>query len=105
MIWPFRKKPYDPDWLVEAARQVEQEYPWLPMALAACTESVENGWLYVRFITSKRANKPGSEWQFRESVILEDTVHGDVIVDVLEGNRIGGVEFYDRLFEGKGESA
>ena len=52
---------------------------------------------YYRFVSSKNANKPGSEWQFHDNIILEHEKHGTIILDILENNRIGGIEFYKFL--------
>ncbi len=92
-------KTYDPSWLIEAAKHVEDEYPWLSKALGNCTRSVSSSRYYVHFVSSWRANKRGSPWQFQENIILEDTIHGDVILDILSEHRVGGVEFLSRLLE------
>ncbi|HOP22498.1 MAG TPA: hypothetical protein PK055_08175 [Gammaproteobacteria bacterium] len=94
----FKYKKYDPSWLVDASKSYIDEYPWLPDAISKCTLALE-GKNYIRFVSSIRPNKPSSEWQFRENIILEDTIEGDVILDILHGDRIGGVEFYIRRFK------
>jgi hypothetical protein len=42
-------------------------------------------------------NMPGSPWQFRENVPLEDESEGTVILDVLQNGQIGGAEFLSKL--------
>jgi len=90
---------YDPSWLVEAAMEVKDEYPWLVDELSKCVKARKESKYYTYFVDPKNPNKPGSEWQFRDNIILEDTKYGDVVLDVLKDNRIGGVEFLTRLFE------
>ena len=90
-------KPYDPSWLIDAAKSVQDTYPWLPEALGDCTRSIRSSRHYVHFISARRANKQGASWQFQENIALENTVNGDVMLDILSGNRVGGVEFIGRL--------
>ena len=91
-------KEYDPGWLVEAAKPYGEEYPWSEESLTKCILAKDGG-VYVHFVDSSRPNKPGSEWQFKENIVIEDTLRGDVILDVLTGNRIGGVEMFSELLE------
>jgi hypothetical protein len=39
----------------------------------------------------------GSQWQFDENIILEDLERGDLVLDILTGQRVGGVEFLAEL--------
>jgi hypothetical protein len=39
----------------------------------------------------------GSEWQFDHNVILTDETEGTLVLDILKGNRVGGIEFLKRL--------
>ena len=95
-------KPYNPDSLVQLAREQHPDKPWLADALAACTRA---GWgsrkhHYLYFVDPANANQPGAECQFEREVWLDDPKVGWLNVDVLTGGRIGGVAFYDRLFSG-----
>ena len=92
-------KDYDPAWLVRAAKQVIDEYPWLPEKLNECVSAKMESRYYTRFVDAKNPNQPGSDWQFRENITLDETEHGEVVLDVLEGNRIGGVEFMADLMD------
>ena len=47
---------------------------------------------YKQFISAENPNRPGSEWQFKENIVLEDKIDGTIVLDVLEDGRIGGVE-------------
>ncbi|MCP4445338.1 MAG: hypothetical protein GY811_08345 [Myxococcales bacterium] len=88
---------YDPSWLVELAKQQRPELPWLIQALAACINAMRESDLYIRFVDSVNANKPGADWQFDHSLRLRHPEYGELILDILKGQRVGGVEFYDRL--------
>lgn len=65
--------------------------------MARCTQCSGESEAYVHFIDPHNANQPGADWQFRENIILETTPYGDVVLDVLQDGRIGGVEFLTRL--------
>ena len=95
----MRFKPHDPTWLVKLAEEQRPDLPWLAESLAKCTSCHWNRRrIYVHFVDSKDANQPGAEWQYRETISLEHPEFGHIKLDVLKDNRVGGVEFYDRLF-------
>jgi len=83
----MQTEPFDPAPLVALARVQHPDQPWLVEALARCTTGRRESRAYVYFV------EPDSpEWVFRENVVLADR-GGDVVVDVLEGPRVGGVEY------------
>lgn len=88
---------YDPTWLVVEAAQRAPERPDLQEALARCRRAKLVSEAYLYFEEASRPNEPGSSWQFEENVILESTPEGDLVLDLLKGNRVGGVEFLSRL--------
>ena len=88
---------YDPSWLVELARDQLPEEPWLPGALALCRHARSESRAYVYFVDPVNANKPGSQWQFETNLILDHPSEGTLVLDVLTGQRIGGVEFLSRI--------
>ena len=88
-----RWEPYDPAWLVELARVQVPELDWLPAALAECTQCYWRSRAYVYFVDPTRPNEPGSSWQFQENIILEHPEQGGLVLDILKGGRVGGVEF------------
>ena len=90
-------KPYDPGWLVELARGSHPDEPWLAEALSRCTRAAQETPAYVYFVDPTPPNEPGSQWRFQENVVLEHPKEGGLVLDVLEGGRIGGVEFLKRL--------
>ncbi|WP_257387533.1 hypothetical protein [Tahibacter caeni] len=90
---------YDPGWLVEAAEREHPDQPWLAAALSRCTRARWESRAYVHFVAPDRPNRLGSEWQFERSLMLEDTAHGTIILDILRGGRVGGAEFLSRLLD------
>jgi hypothetical protein len=90
-------KRYDPTWLVELSKQQLPEEEWLPAALAECRVAWQKSDAYIYFIDPAHANEPGSEWQFEGNLFLEHPIEGELVLDILSGNRVGGVEFLARL--------
>ncbi len=90
-------KPYDPTWLVEWVREHVPGEPWLADALARCTRAARGGRAYLYFVDASNANQPGGEWQIDDSLTLDHPKEGTLVLDVLSGRRIGGIEFLARL--------
>jgi hypothetical protein len=90
-------KPYDPAWLVELAKAQHPEEAWLPAALAACTMARQESAAYIHFATPADPDAPGSEWEAQTDIILKHPTEGELVLDIFEGNRIGGVEFVAKL--------
>jgi hypothetical protein len=49
------------------------------------------------FSAALSPNQPGSEWQFETNVVLSHESLGMVVLDVLKGDRLGGIEFVDKI--------
>ena len=90
-------KEYDPEWLAVLAEAQVPEEIWLPDALRKCTKCSVESTAYTRFVSSENPNQPGSDWQFDDNIILEDEKEGDLVLDILKGHRVGGVEFLSKL--------
>jgi len=90
-------KDYDPEWLAALAGVQVPEEPWLPDAIRQCTRCSVKSEAYTYFVSPENANEPGAEWQFDVNIILEDDKQGDVVLDVLKGHRVGGIEFLSKL--------
>ncbi len=90
-------KSYDPTWLVELAREQLPEETWLPAALAACTMASQESAAYIHFVKREDSDEPGSEWEVQTDFSLKHPTEGELVLDVLDGHRIGGVEFLDKL--------
>ena len=83
---------YDPEWLVELARDQHPDKPWLLSALSTCTRGCYESRAYIHFVNSSNPNEPGSPWQFSENILLK-TNKGEVVLDILENEKVGGAEF------------
>jgi hypothetical protein len=90
-------KPYDPAWLVTLARESRPDEPWLAEALSKCTRAARESPAYIYFVDPAPLDQPGSQWRFEKNVVLEHPKEGSLVLDVLQGARIGGVEFLKRL--------
>jgi hypothetical protein len=75
---------YDPMWLVELA-EAQPGPSWLPEAFRRCTHALHESRAYIRFV-------PPDEWDFDRNLMLFDPHRGTVVVDVLTGERVGGIE-------------
>ena len=89
LVW----EPYDPTWLAELARLQARDMSWLEDALRECTRHARESRAYIYFVSPVAANQPGSEWQFETNVMLNDPREGELVLDILKGHRVGGVEF------------
>jgi len=90
-------KPYDPAWLVELAKAQVPEEAWLPAALAACTMALQESEAYIHFVHRADSDEPDSEWESQTDIVLKHPTEGELVLDILEGNRVGGVEFLSKL--------
>jgi hypothetical protein len=85
---------YDPTWLVDIAKRERATDTWLIEALARCTRAWISCKSAIYFVDVTNPNQPGSEWQFKKNILLNDK---RLVLDVLKDGRIGGVEFLDRF--------
>ncbi len=88
---------FKPSMIISAVQKQAPEYPWLPEALEKCGIGEWESPAYVGYISRQNPNQPGSAWQFVTSIILEHESLGTVILDILTGDRLGGIEFVDQI--------
>jgi hypothetical protein len=88
---------FDPRSLIQTVRSQAPEYPWLPDALANCPAGDWESAAYVGYVSRHSPNQPGSEWQFDTNVVLSHERLGMVVLDLLHGSRLGGIEFVDNI--------
>jgi hypothetical protein len=69
----------------------------LIQALEKCSGGQWTGNGYFQFVSSKDSNQPSSGWQNRECVVIEQKGKGDIVIDLLKDERIGGIEFLDLI--------
>ena len=93
--------PFDPSWLVKLAREQSPKEKWLSQALAECTHimpSANEATIY--FVNPINANEPNAIYQFKGNTTLYSPTKGWLILDVLKGNKIGSLDYYDKLNKG-----
>ncbi len=94
-------EPYDPNWLITLAKEQMPEEEWLVRALMNCTKAKRGrSKAYLYFVDSRNANQPGSLWQYKTCIPLRSPTEGWITLDILKDNKVGGIEFYDRLNKG-----
>lgn len=88
---------YNPQWIVDIAKEQIPDKPEIILALSKCIKAKIESRAYIYFVNGDNSNEPNSEWQFEENIMLEDKKNGTIILDVLKGKKIGGVEFLKYL--------
>lgn len=83
--------------LIEDAQAQVPEFPWLPAALSSCGPGKWESRAYVHYVSPVDPNLPDSQWHFEKNVVIDHSVLGMVVIDIMKGNRIGGIEFVDRI--------
>jgi hypothetical protein len=89
-------EPYDPSWLVQWLADSRPDDPLIE-ALSECTTALpeDSSRRYLRFVDPANANEQGAPWQWERDELLRDTPQGNVLLVVLTGGRVGGLEFVD----------
>jgi hypothetical protein len=88
---------YNPQWLVDLANEQIPDKPEIILALSNCVKAKRESKAYIYFLSGENPNQLNSEWQFEENIMLEDKKIGTIILDVLKGNKIGGIELLKYL--------
>lgn len=52
---------------------------------------------YVGYVSRIRPNEQGSLWQFEANILIEHEIFGTVVLDILKGYRLGGIEFLSQI--------
>jgi hypothetical protein len=91
------KDQIDIEYIIKLVKQQESDRQDIVDALLNCKNGhwSRNG--YYQFVDSTNANKPNSEWQHDECIVIEQKNKGDIIIDMLKDGRIGGIEFSDLI--------
>ncbi len=88
---------FDIEWIIELIKEQKPERLDLVDQLE---RSDIRKWIrqpYIQFVSSENANQPGSDWQFDENIVLEHDTEGTIVLDILKGGRIGGIEFVNQI--------
>lgn len=90
-------KTYNPEWLVEIAKkQIPKEHKVIEN-LKHCIKCFKKSKTYYYFVYSENPNKPNSDWQFDQNIILSSKENGKIVLAILKDKKIGGIEFLNRL--------
>ncbi len=84
---------YNPNWLVTLLKEQLPDKTEMIEAAKHCTRGVWEKKNYIYFVSTKNPDLPGSDWQFKENLILEDADRGMIVLDILKDGRIGGIQF------------
>ena len=84
---------YSLDWIIKLVKQQAPERKDIIDALQRCENGQWDSKAYLRFVDSTNANLPGAVWQIEESVVFVHEIDGDIVIDLLKGGIIGGIEF------------
>ena len=86
------------EYIIALVKEQEPERTDIVLALSNCSEGkwTTNGY-YSLVIADNKPNQPGSNWQYDESIVIEQKNAGDIIIDLLKDGRIGGIEFMDLI--------
>ncbi len=93
----MQKTEFQIEQIIELLR--EQEPDRLDL-IEELEKSEKKKWIrqpYIYFVSAERPNQPGSEWQFEENIVLEHESEGTIVLDILKGGRIGGIEFVSQI--------
>ena len=89
-------------WMEEIIDLMRKQQPKRLSIIQSLQKTTGGKWTssgYFRVVNSMNANNAGSEWQFQENIILEHESLGMIVIDVLKGDRIGGIEFLNLINE------
>tara|TARA_B100000768_G_C11006756_1_gene260266 strand:- start:259 stop:552 length:294 start_codon:yes stop_codon:yes gene_type:complete len=84
---------YDANWLLKLAEEQIPEEKEIIHSLKSINKGSWESRAYIYFVNPANANMPKSEWQFKENVILTDPKKGEIVLDILKNNIVGGAEF------------
>lgn len=85
------------DEIIKLVREQEPNRQDLIQALQKCKGGYWSSNGYYSFVDSKNANQTDADWQHDECIVLEQENKGDIVIDLLKGGRIGGIEFIDLI--------
>ena len=91
------KERFEPRMLIADAQAQAAELDWLPAALSNCGPGQWESCAYVHYVSGNAPNQRDSQWQFEKNIVINHKVFGMLVIDILRGDRIGGIEFVDRI--------
>ncbi len=89
-------KSFDPSWLIKLAEIQFPDDSWLIESLERCQKASFDGVSYYFFVERERADDQNSEWEFARNIKLRDSEKGEIVLDILKNNWIGGMEYLEQ---------
>jgi hypothetical protein len=77
--------------LVKSAKHEHPDDVWLRVELSKIQIVKKESEAYYYTIDKSKG------WSFKGNIVLDDTIYGTVVLDILEGNVIGGIELISRI--------
>lgn len=93
MLIEWNNEIFNPQWVIDL---VKEQKPDRLDVIDALEKGIKGKWesrAYINFVSTKNANQEGSEWQFKENIVLEHDTEGTIVIDLLKNGKIGGIEF------------
>lgn len=88
---------FDSKWIIELVKTQYPEKSEIIESLKTCTAGYWKSKAYIYFVSTTNPNQPKSNWQHKESIVLEDEKEGTIVIDILKENKIGGIEFLKKI--------
>jgi hypothetical protein len=83
--------------LIQLLIQQDPERMDVVNALKNCKEGYWSNRGYYSFVRNVKSNKKETDLQILESIVLEHKTLGTIVIDFMEDNTIGGLEFIEFL--------
>ncbi len=84
---------YDPSWLIPLAEKSFPDKPWILDALKNCTKAMRKHAEVERLHMTYFVDPKTTQWKFKANEVIRSWSEGEIVLDILEGNIIGAIEF------------
>ena len=92
------KPTIDIDVIIKLVKEQEPEREDIILSLQNCNEGKWTSKAYYSFVISdNKPNQLGSNWQHSECIEIEDYFGGNIVLDILKDDKIGGIEFLELI--------
>ncbi len=82
---------FDASWLIELMKEQASEEKDVIKNLEECKRYFKKNNAYYYFVIKN------PEQYIERNIILNSKKYGEIVLDILNGNKIGGIEFIDRI--------
>ena len=89
---------FEPASLIPFFKEQYPKHTWLEEALNTCKIVEWESSAYCRLVPkSSNPNEPDSTWKFKWNFDIQHPIYWIVVLDVLEGDVLGGIEFVGNI--------